>query len=175
MEGNKPHGNGSSVSTNKPGINNNILLIIYCHYGQQTQHDILKSLGSDSGVLHLRLRRCPKRPPHIILVPHQRQGPCLPTIAHQLHPPTMVPPFLGYSNIFSHTQAPTRFPYEQCIHLIRHRKPSNTDVNRFSPALPPYRQVHQAQIALRHLPVSHQSTNKTNLPHKALQTTSRAA
>lgn len=52
-------------STNKPGINN-ILLTTYYHYGQWTQHDILNSPGSDSGVLNLRLRRCPKRPQHIL-------------------------------------------------------------------------------------------------------------
>ena len=147
---------------------------IYCQFEKQTHHDILNSSGSQSGVVHLRVRRSPKSPPqHLVL--HHGQAPCLPTTAPRVRPPMKVPPFHGYSNIFSDARAPTKSPYGQCIHSIQHRKLSNPSVNRFGLARLPYPQVRQARIALRRLQTSHQSTSKTNSPPKALQTILKAA
>ena len=175
----KPHGNRSAVSTNnirrqQPSTNN---LLPYYYDGQRTQHDILRLLGSESCRFASTAKALPPNALNTfsIPVPHHRQAPCLPTSARQTHPPMMMLHFLGYSNISLHTLAPTRFPYAQCILSIRHRKPSNTDANRCSRALPRYHQVRLARTALRHRLLSHQSTSKTNSPPKALPTTSKAA
>ena len=174
-----PHGNRSSVSTNnirhqQPSTNNPLS---YYYDGQRPQHSRLKSLASESFCFAFTARALPSNVSNTFSIPapHHRQAPCLPTPATQTRPPTMMLPFLGYSNISLHTLAPTRFPYEQCIPSIRHRKPSNTDANRCSRALPPYHQVRLAQTALRHRPLTLQSTSKTISPPKAVPTTSKAA
>ena len=60
-KGNKPHSNGSLVSTNKSDINT--LFLIYCQFEQPTQHDILNSSGSQSGVFTSTGEALPQKPP----------------------------------------------------------------------------------------------------------------